>query len=117
MFLRAKSRFKDGKKHSYWNIVESHRTALGRVVQRHVLYMGEINDSQKAAWCKTIEVFADGGGRPAQFALFPADREAPVLDCEVVQVRLDALELRKPRQWVKVYLLGTHTLADHFLPN
>ena len=46
MFLRAKSRFKDGKKHRYWSIVENRRTASGRVVQRHVLYLGEINDSQ-----------------------------------------------------------------------
>ena len=58
MFLRAKTRFKDGKEHRYWSIVESRRTASGRVVQRHVLYLGEINDSQKAAWCKTIEVLA-----------------------------------------------------------
>jgi len=104
MFLRAKSRFKDGKKHRYWSIVENRRTASGRVVQRHVLYLGEINDSQKAAWCKTIEVFAEGGERPAQLALFPADRDAPALDCEAVQVRLDALELRKPRQWGACWL-------------
>ena len=43
MFLRAKTRFKDGKEHRYWSIVENRRTASGRVVQRHVLYLGEIN--------------------------------------------------------------------------
>jgi len=43
MFLRAKSRFKDGKQHRYWSIVENRRTASGRVVQRHVLYLGGIN--------------------------------------------------------------------------
>lgn len=73
-------------------------------MQRHVLYLGEINDSQKAAWCKTIEVFGEGGERPAQLALFPDDREVPMLDCEAVQVRLDALELRKPRQWGACWL-------------
>ena len=73
-------------------------------MQRHVLYLGEINDSQKAAWCKTIEVFGEGGERPAQLALFPDDRAVPVLDCEAVQVRLDALELRKPRQWGACWL-------------
>jgi hypothetical protein len=45
MFLRMKSRVKDGKEHRYWSIVENHRIADGRVVQRHVLYLGEINDS------------------------------------------------------------------------
>ena len=99
MFLRAKTRFKDGKEHRYWSIVESRRTASGRVVQRHVLYLGEINDSQKAAWCKTIEVFDEGGAHPAQLALFPDDRDAPPLDCDLVQVRLGDLQLRRPRQW------------------
>jgi len=47
MFLRSKNRFKDGKQHRYWSIVENRRVADGRVVQRQVLYLGEINDSQK----------------------------------------------------------------------
>jgi hypothetical protein len=56
MFLRAKTRLKDGKEHRYWSIVENRRTQGGRVVQRQVLYLGEINDGQRASWCKTIEV-------------------------------------------------------------
>lgn len=104
MFLRAKTRFKDGKEHRYWSIVENRRTSGGRVVQRHVLYLGEINDSQKAAWCKTIEVFDEGGERPTQLAVFPDDRVAPPLDCEVVQVKLNQLQLRRPRQWGACWL-------------
>lgn len=49
MFLRAKRRFKDGKEHRYWSLVENHRTTGGRVVQRQVLYPGEVNDAQRAA--------------------------------------------------------------------
>ncbi len=45
MFLRARTRRKDGKEHRYWSIVENRRTGQGRVVQRQVLYLGEINDS------------------------------------------------------------------------
>jgi hypothetical protein len=104
MFLRAKTRIKDGKEHRYWSIVESRRTSGGRVVQRHVLYLGEINDSQKAAWCRTIRVFDEGGERPRQVALFPEDRVAPTLDCEVVQIRLNELQLRRPRQWGACWL-------------
>lgn len=104
MFLRVKTRFKDGKEHRYWSIVESRRTSGGRVVQRHVLYLGEINDSQKAAWCKTIQVFDEGGERPAPIALFPDDRVAPPLNCEVVQIRLNELQLRHPRQWGACWL-------------
>jgi len=58
MFLRAKTRKKDGKEHRYWSVVENRRVAGGRVVQRHVLYLGEINSSQELAWRKSIDVLA-----------------------------------------------------------
>jgi hypothetical protein len=71
----------------------------GRVVQRQVLYLGEINDGQRAAWSKAIEVFDEGAGQSKQIALFPEDRLAPVLDCDVVSIRLSTMRLRQPRQW------------------
>lgn len=105
MFLRHKTRRKDGKEHRYWSIVENRRVAGGRTVQRHVLYLGEINDNQRANWCQTIEAFDDGGGGQArQVALFPEDRAAPALDCDVVHVRLSGLRLRRPRQWGACWL-------------
>jgi Transposase DDE domain len=103
MFLRAKIRKKDGKVHRYWSVVESRRTADERVLQRQVLYLGEINDSQKAAWTRAIEVFADDE-EARQVALFPDDRVAPELDCEVVQIRLSELSLHRPRQWGACWL-------------
>src|ERR1700757_3425386 len=99
MFLRAKIRHKDGKAHRPWSVVENRRVHDGRVVQRQVLYLGEINDSQKAAWSRAIEVFDEGAGRPKQIALFPEDRVAPALDCDVVSIRLSEMRLRRPRQW------------------
>ena len=33
---------------------------------RPVLYLGEINDSQRAAWCHSIEVFEPGNGERRQ---------------------------------------------------
>jgi hypothetical protein len=56
MFLRHKLRRKDGKEHRYWSIVENRRVSGGRTVQRHVLYLGEINDSQRAAWKATLSM-------------------------------------------------------------
>jgi transposase len=106
MFLRHKTRDKDGKEHRYWSIVENRRVSGGRTVQRHVLYLGEINDAQKAAWCQTIEAFDEGSRRPRQIALFPEDRAAPPLDCDVVHVRLSELRLRRPRQWGGCWLAG-----------
>ena len=77
MFLRFNRRFKDGKEHRYWNIVENRRCLTGKVVQRQVLYLGEINDSQHEAWCRVIEAFDEDAGRHRQLALFPADRAVP----------------------------------------
>jgi len=104
MFLRYTQRKKSGKLHRYWSIAENHRGEGKRVVQRQVLYLGEINDSQQAAWCRSIEVFESGTGRWRQVALFPEDREAPELAHEVVHVRLDQLQLRRPRQWGACWL-------------
>ena len=74
MFLRKTPRKKDGKTHDYWSVVENKRVAGGRVVQRHVLYLGEINSSQAAVWRKAIEVLDDDAGHPRTMALFPEDR-------------------------------------------
>ena len=92
MFVRCKKRFKDGKEHRYWSVVENVRVSGGRVVQRQVLYLGEINDSQRAAWCRSIEV-VEGASRSKQVALFPEDREAPELVLSVTLFRRGFLGL------------------------
>ncbi len=107
MFLRAKRRFKDGKEHRYWSIVENRRTADNRVVQRQVLYLGEINDAQRAAWCQSIEVLQEDGASSRQMAVFPSDRQAPRLECDTVQVNLSQLRLHHPRQWGACWLALT----------
>src|SRR5204863_4744362 len=105
MYLRWNRRFKDGKEHRYWSIVESRRCARGRVVQRQVLYLGEINDSQRAGWCDLIEAFDEEGHRHTQLALFPADEPVPAhAQAHGVQVRLDAMTLHRPRQWGACWL-------------
>lgn len=103
MFLKCSARQKDGKEHRSWSIVESRRVGRG-VVQRHVLYLGEINDSQRAAWQKSIEVFDEQQGQSRQCALFPQDRTPPVSDTPVVQVRLAGLQLSRPRSWGACWL-------------
>src|SRR3974377_106597 len=104
MFLRCTTRKKDGKEHRYWNVVENRRVAGGRVVQRQVLYLGEINDSQREAWRKTIEVLEDGSPSARTMALFPEDRPFAINDGEVARIRLREMELRRPRQWGACWL-------------
>src|SRR6266849_1773610 len=107
MFLRRTERKKNGKTHSYWNVVENKRLDGGRVVQRHVLYLGEINSSQAAAWRKAIELFDVDAGRARTLSLFPEDRcEAIAGDASVVQLRLSEMQLRRPRQWGACWLAG-----------
>jgi hypothetical protein len=107
MFLRKTPRKKDGKTHDYWSVVENKRVAGGRVVQRHVLYLGEINSSQAAGWRKAIEVLDDDAGHPRTLALFPEQRCTGVApDASVVQLRLADMRLCRPRQWGACWLAG-----------
>jgi hypothetical protein len=100
MFLRHTKRKKDGKEHRYWSIVENRRVGGGRVVQRPLLYLGEINDSQELAWRKSIAIFEEGAAAPRPLSLFPEDRCEGVLpDAAVVRLKLSELRLCRPRQW------------------
>ena len=95
MFVRCKVRRKDGKE---WSVVEDVRVRGGRVAQRQVFYLGEINDSQRAAWCRSIAVLDETAGA-RQLAPFPADRAAPALHSEVVQILVTDVQVRERRHW------------------
>jgi len=105
MFLRMKTRKKDGKTHRYWSVVENRRVRGGRVVQRQALYLGELNDAQHAGWVRAIEAFDGRGSVGRQMALFPDDREAPQdLACEAVSIQVRKIRLTRPRQWGACWL-------------
>jgi Transposase DDE domain len=104
--LKCNRRIKDGKEHRYWSIMENRRCAGGRVVQRPVLYLGEVNDSQREAWIRSIEVFDEDHGRQERLALFASDREVPAGVAEAVQVRLSEFVLKRPRQWGACWLFS-----------
>ena len=98
MFLRAKIRRKDGKEHRTFSVVENRRLSGGRVVQRHVLYLGEINDSQELAWRKSIEAIEERAPRARTLSLFPEDRcEGLIDDGSIVRLKLKEMRLCRPR--------------------
>jgi hypothetical protein len=100
MYLKCHDRFKNGKEHRYWSVVEKRRCADGRVIDRQVAYLGEINDGQKAAWEKSIAVFDAAKGEQVQMALYPSDRPLPAHAASYgVQIKLQDFALRHPRQW------------------
>jgi hypothetical protein len=104
MFLRAAKRIKDGKEHRYWSVVENRRAGR-RVVQRQVLYLGEVNDSQREAWRQAISVFDEETRCDRTVALYPADRDIPAhAEGCGVRVRLDQMQLQHPRRWGDCWL-------------
>jgi len=104
MFLRSTNRNKDGKRHRYFSIVENRRLATGKMAQRTVLYLGEINDQQQASWRKTLSVFDEGQQRFTTMSLFADDRELPGDAVDSVRVKLSELELRRPRMFGNCWL-------------
>ena len=104
MFLRSTNRKKDGKNHRYFSVVENQRVSGDKTVQRTVLYLGEINDSQQAAWRKTLEVFDEDRQQTRNLSLFPDDRGIPSGSIDTLQLNLAGLELRRPRPFGNCWL-------------
>jgi transposase len=107
MFLRNHLRKKNGKLHRYWSVVESRRLANGQSAQRQVLYLGEINDSQEAAWRKSITVFDEDKGEAGQAALFPDDRPIPADEVNALSLVMSDIRLLRPRNFGDCWL-GCH---------
>ena len=104
MYLRSNKRIKDGKEHRYYTVVESRRLSSGKVAQKQVLYLGEINDSQQTAWRKTLEVFDEEQQRFAPLSLFPEDRPIPADALDSVQVKLSEMQLQRARPYGNCWL-------------
>lgn len=104
MYLRSHKRKKDGKQHRYFSIEESRRLSSGKTAQRRVLYLGEINDTQKAAWQKSLDVFDENSERFTTMSLFPDDREIPLASVDSIQVKLSQMQLKRPRQYGNCWL-------------
>ena len=96
MFLRPDHRDRDGKRHTYWSLVETIRTLDGPR-QRTLCHLGELNGSALGRWLKTIEVFNEAGDRH-QLKLFPADVAPPPDDAEVAQVLVPRVRVERMRQ-------------------
>ena len=105
LFLKCHPRVKDGKEHRYWSICENRRTEEGKRFQRQVIYLGEINDSQKLNWIKQIEVFDTAAQTYATLALFPEDRVVPSEVAPAVQICLSQFEVGRCRQWGACWLV------------
>jgi transposase len=104
MYLRSNKRLKDGKEHRYYTVVESRRLSSGKVAQKQVLYLGEINDSQQTAWRKTLEVFDEQQQRFTPLSLFAEDGAVPAEAIDSVQVKLSEMKLQRARPYGNCWL-------------
>lgn len=107
MYLKCHSRLKDGKEHHYYSIAEKLCCAGGHRVERHIFYLGEINDSQREGWLKLIEAFDEANQQQTKLALFASDRPVPVHAADfAVQVRLGDFRIARARQWGACWVFG-----------
>ena len=95
MYLRHTTRRKDGKVHTYWQLVRSVRIGK-KVRQETVAQLGELDEKGRL---RARELAERLGGHASQPGLFD-----PPLDKEVVQVRLNGVRLERVRRFGDVWL-------------
>jgi transposase len=99
IFLRSHERRKDGKINTYWSLVENRRCADGRVVQRHVLYLGKLTPAQELSWEKTADQF-DPAREPGEpLPGLATERELRSKEAAAIAVHLKQFRIERPRQW------------------
>ena len=88
------------------SIVENKRCASGKVVQRHVLYLGEINDQHKPKPGRSPSTSSTGTSKARAVARLVSRKSCVVElgDTEIVRIKLSELQLRRPRQWGACWL-------------
>ncbi len=101
MFLRRCIRRKNGKRHTYWALVESFRTAKGSR-QRVVAYLGELEKSEKNGWAQLCRRL-NPAQRPQPSLFDPPHDEDPTAD-EPVRVKLENIRLARLRDFGDVCL-------------
>jgi len=103
VFLRAYTKSKDGKPHTYYALVESVRTDAGPR-QQIVAYLGELNHDQHRRWQRTV-VFHNRQGETQQLRLLPDDSHVALPDDpDVVRIRLSSVGWTNSRRFGDVYL-------------
>lgn len=99
LFLRAHERRKDGKVHTYWSLVENRRCSDGRIVQRHVLYLGALTAAQQRSWEKTAQQFDPPAPAPDTLPGLASEQELQAQQAAAIAVRLDQFRIERPRLW------------------
>jgi transposase len=115
MYLRHTTRRKDGKAHTYWQLVRSVRVGR-RVLQQTVAHLGELDAHGRARARALARVITGDLEQPALFV--PPDEST-----EAIPVRLNRIRLERGRTFGDVWLgwtlwraLRLDQLLDRLLP-
>ncbi len=109
MFLRRYERSKNGKRHTYWALVESIRTARGSR-QKVVAYLGELKRSERNGWAQ-LGRRMDRKDRPSPTLFDPPHYPEPEDDVELVRIK--GVHLERMRDFGDVWLgLGLWRLLE-----
>ena len=107
MFLRKTSRFKDGKVHDYWSVAENSRAGR-RVVQRQLLYLGEIDEDRQNAWLNAISELDERKEVDERGYLIPPPPPEPPRETKnPIRIRLSQMKVENIREWGACWL-GLH---------
>lgn len=101
MFLKRLERRKNGKRHTYWALVESVRTA-GTSRHRIVAYLGGLGPREQSGWAHLARRL-DGKDRPPPSLFDPPPVDEPA-DDEPVRVNLKGVRLQRLRDFGDVWL-------------
>jgi hypothetical protein len=86
------------------------------VVQRPILYLGEINDGQREAWCRQIEAFDDPSAalQARCGPTSPALNHAPIVDLAIGNVSAECTAIK---HWVghdpRIRIADHELTAEH----
>ena len=103
MYLKTHQRKNNGKVNEYYRIVEKRKVANGRHVQKTVLYRGEISDSQKKSWHKSITILNEQN-QPVHKTLFALHDDDLCENIDAIPLRLSQIKLEQPRAFGDCWL-------------
>ena len=123
MFIKRCTRRKNGKHHTYWQLVESYRTARGPR-HRTVTYLGELNPSEKQGWARLAGQLDGKAARKAQQQMLLFETPCDDVEAEPVpdsiEINLQSVCVTNTRDFGDVFLALTlwNTLGlDDFFAN
>jgi transposase len=104
MYLKKHRRKKNGKYNTYYSIAEKRKVSGGKHVEKVVLYLGEISDSQRKAWQRSIEIINEDN-KPVHKTLFAFDEDnQSSYDVDTIPVILSKMKLERPRAFGNCWL-------------